>query len=288
MYSRILLFITLLNIGSILKAQTIDQSHTGTNDFLHCIIDYQIIGQSFTAGLSGALSKIQIDFELFPCTEPITSYTMTIDIIDGAGYGGTILTTESITVPLPFSRDTLPIIFTSPTCVTSGNIYTIRINPDSNRLCEIDQVFGTLLNVCGVWYFSDSNSYNNGAPYINGSVEPPGYDQYFETFVDTINTNISSDGQIINSSAIGAEYQWLFCGNTMFAIPGENNQSFTPVLNGSYAVEVTEHGCKDTSLCKVITEINSLENFYKKGLQVYPNSTTGHITVFNLLPYRIV
>jgi hypothetical protein len=45
----------------------VDQSHTGTNDWYTCLVDGQVIGQSFTAGKSGNLTGVELDFFINPC-----------------------------------------------------------------------------------------------------------------------------------------------------------------------------------------------------------------------------
>jgi hypothetical protein len=56
---------------------------------------------------------------------------------------------------------------------------------------------------------------------------------------------------------------------------GSTGQSFTATSNGSYAVEITENGCVETSNCVSITSASiSNENM---GIQliVYPNPNNG-------------
>ena len=61
-------------------------------------------------------------------------------------------------------------------------------------------------------------------------------------------------------------------------MPGDTNQTFTATANGKYAVEVEQHGCKDTSDC---IEIKSL-GLHQPGMtevKVFPNPFSGEITI---------
>ena len=91
--------------------------------------------------------------------------------------------------------------------------------------------------------------------------------------VNTVNNSVTNTTPTLTADATGATYQWLDCNNNYAPIPGETNQSYTATANGSYAVEVTQNGCVDTSACEQvnnvgITEINS-------SITLHPNPTTG-------------
>ena len=81
----------------------------------------------------------------------------------------------------------------------------------------------------------------------------------------------------MSSDETGALYQWIECSDTS-AVTGETNQTFTPTSNGSYAVVVTVNGCSDTSACVVYDEVG-LATISDVNLAVYPNPTTGQLTV---------
>ncbi len=85
---------------------------------------------------------------------------------------------------------------------------------------------------------------------------------------DSINTNVTVIGLTIYSLAAGATYQWLNCDVGMAVIDNETNQSYSPPVNGNYAVVVTQGNCSDTSDCVAFSNIgideqgNSGINFY--------------------------
>jgi hypothetical protein len=77
----------------------------------------------------------------------------------------------------------------------------------------------------------------------------------------------------------GAKYQWLDCNNSYAVINGATNQSFTPTSLGSYAVEVTQNGCSDTSDCHNVTSVSIEQFYFDSRIVVYPNPTNGIITI---------
>ncbi|MCK4747301.1 MAG: hypothetical protein KAT15_09705 [Bacteroidales bacterium] len=64
-----------------------------------------------------------------------------------------------------------------------------------------------------------------------------------------IDTSVSQDGLSLTANTVGAAYQWLDCNNDKSIIVGETSQSFMGISGGSYAVEIKEHDCIDTSSC---------------------------------------
>jgi subtilisin-like proprotein convertase family protein len=70
--------------------------------------------------------------------------------------------------------------------------------------------------------------------------------------VSQVDETMTVSGQTGTANASGAQYQWLDCDNSMQAIAGATNQSYTVTATGSYAVVVTMGGCSDTSDCTTI------------------------------------
>ena len=96
--------------------------------------------------------------------------------------------------------------------------------------------------------------------------------------VTNVNNGITQSGLVLNASAMNAMYQWIDCGNNNTIIPGANNQSYTPMSDGEYAVIIIENGCADTSDCLVFST-NSLDQLKGLTLNYYPNPTSGQLTI---------
>jgi hypothetical protein len=88
----------------------------------------------------------------------------------------------------------------------------------------------------------------------------------------------SITGSDITASPAGAFYTWIDCENANQVIPDESNQTFSPSVNGTYAVVVTENNCSDTSDCIVIDNVG-LDEFDLNNITIYPNPSKG---VFNI------
>jgi len=98
--------------------------------------------------------------------------------------------------------------------------------------------------------------------------------------ITTVDTSVTNTVPTLTANQTGATYRWLDCNNNNSVIAGETAQTFTATTNGSYAVEVTQNGCVDTSICitVMVTGIqHSTLNI--QNLSIYPNPTNGLFTV---------
>ncbi|MBD3636609.1 MAG: T9SS type A sorting domain-containing protein [Crocinitomicaceae bacterium] len=107
-----------------------------------------------------------------------------------------------------------------------------------------------------------------------------------------IDTTLSINGLTISASSSAGTYQWLDCNNNYSPIINEVSQTFNPILNGSYAVQISENGCTDTSACIIIEGIGLDENKIFEDLSISPNPTDesviidyGHFTKVNIKVY---
>ncbi len=100
--------------------------------------------------------------------------------------------------------------------------------------------------------------------------------------VSTVDNSISQVDHVLTSNLTGATYQWLDCDQNWAPIIGETGISFTAIVNGNYALEVTNsQNCTDTSLC-VIVSVPGLtlnENGSNIKTVLYPNPTSGLIKI---------
>jgi hypothetical protein len=98
------------------------------------------------------------------------------------------------------------------------------------------------------------------------------------TITNADNTT-SLQGSTISANANGANYQWVDCDNGNNPIAGATSQSFTPTVNGNYAVIVSQNGCSTISNCVSITVVDVKEINAFTGLNVYPNPSSGLYTI---------
>ncbi|MDR2009995.1 MAG: T9SS type A sorting domain-containing protein [Bacteroidales bacterium] len=86
----------------------------------------------------------------------------------------------------------------------------------------------------------------------------------------------------LTANASSAEYQWLDCDNDYGELQGETEQTFSPSINGNYAVRITQNGCVDVSNCHHITTITSINEVETVNyINIYPNPTNGRLIIEN-------
>ncbi len=96
--------------------------------------------------------------------------------------------------------------------------------------------------------------------------------------VHIVDTTVSQSGVTLTAIATGVTYQWINCNGNL-AIVGQTNQIFNATANGSYAVEINNNGCVDTSSCYLVTSVGITENDFGLSLNIYPNPTSGKVTL---------
>lgn len=95
--------------------------------------------------------------------------------------------------------------------------------------------------------------------------------------ITEVDTAVAKSGDMFTANASGASYQWLDCNNSYAPIGGATAQQFTPTQRGSYAVEVTEGKCSDTSSC--YSSFLSIDEFDFDGFKIFPNPVNNQITI---------
>lgn len=138
---------------------------------------------------------------------------------------------------------------------------------------------------CNSYTWIDGLEYiysNNTATFniVGGAVNGCDSLVFLDLTINSVSDNTTSlIGATITVNNSSATYVWLDCDNNNSPISGETNQSFTASLNGSYAVELTENGCVDTSACVAVTTVGIMEHSFSNEVVVYPNPTHGTITI---------
>ena len=88
------------------------------------------------------------------------------------------------------------------------------------------------------------------------------------------NATINLSGNTLNANPAGNSYTWIDCA-TLLPVSGEVAQTFTPVLNGTYACIVTDaNGCSDTSDC-YLYDLIGIDAISNNNIEIYPNPTDG-------------
>jgi hypothetical protein len=147
---------------------------------------------------------------------------------------------------------------------------------------------------CDSYLWIDGNTYttnNTTATHtlVNGNATGCDSVVTLDLTINTVDVSTTSTGNdSITSNAIAATYQWLDCNDNFSIIAGETNALFVSIANGSYAVEVTQNGCIDTSTCHSLTITGLVENNFEKELLIYPNPTQGNFSIDLGKSYNVV
>ncbi len=156
---------------------------------------------------------------------------------------------------------------------------------DMHYWAELANVTGTdTQTACESFSWIDSIIYtstNNSATYTFVGAAANGCDSLvtLDLTIINIDSSVSQNGTVLTANQAGGSYQWLDCDNNFSLINGETSITFTPSVNGNYAVEVSLNGCVDTSACFSITGIGIIENDFGDDLVIYPNPTNGTLTI---------
>ena len=144
--------------------------------------------------------------------------------------------------------------------------------------------FGTDVQVgCGEFTWLDGNTYtsdNNTAMYAISGGAVSGCDSIItlDLTMTIVEVGVMTNDPFISAVAVGANYQWLDCDNGYTPVAGATAQDFAAPSNGDYAVEVTESGCADTSMCVTISTVG-LDDNAMNLVEVYPNPTDGSVNI---------
>lgn len=138
--------------------------------------------------------------------------------------------------------------------------------------------------ICEGDAFSVGNStYNTTGDFTTTLTNVNGCDSVVDLnlTVHTIDETVTIDQLTLISNQYNASYQWLNCPNYN-PVQGANQQTFSPLVDGEYAVEITFNGCVDTSDCIVFSGIG-LEEDANNFTSIFPNpfQSTLEITFNN-------
>ncbi|MNJ84352.1 hypothetical protein D3C87_18030 [compost metagenome] len=93
-----------------------------------------------------------------------------------------------------------------------------------------------------------------------------------------LNAAVSNSGNVLSVNAVFQTYQWIDC-NTGNSIPGETDRTFTPSVNGNYAVIVSDGHCEDTSACSAINDLGINDLISTDGFQMNFNPETNELNI---------
>ena len=92
-----------------------------------------------------------------------------------------------------------------------------------------------------------------------------------------VDNTVAQTMTMLTSNQNSANYQWYNC-DTDTAISGATNQTYSPIANGNYAVEVTSGTCMERSDCLLFDTLG-LNSFSADELKIYPIPAQQFITI---------
>ncbi|QRM88311.1 M28 family peptidase [Lacinutrix sp. WUR7] len=92
-----------------------------------------------------------------------------------------------------------------------------------------------------------------------------------------IDNTVSQNANTLTANQNGASYQWVnYATNTNIA--GATNQSYTPIINGNYVVEISSGACVERSMPITVTSLG-METFSDSDILLYPNPVKTNLMV---------
>ncbi len=155
------------------------------------------------------------------------------------------------------------------------SVVTLDLTINSNTGTDVITACDSYTWIDGITYTSS----NNTAIYTLTNVAGCDSVVTLDLTIDTVDAGVTVNDPTITANATGATYQWIDCNNANSIITGETNASYTATANGDYAVIVTQNTCTDTSACVNINSVEVIENSIVSGLEIYPNPTSGVLTI---------
>jgi hypothetical protein len=110
---------------------------------------------------------------------------------------------------------------------------------------------------------------------------------YAEIFtVVNVDTSVNLNENTLSANISDASYKWLDCTSDFSQIEGETQQSFTPSIAGSFAVEITVNSCKDTSSCYSLDPTVGFEGTSGKQIMTWWDSRSDRVRVDLAAEYK--
>jgi hypothetical protein len=132
---------------------------------------------------------------------------------------------------------------------------------------------------CNSYTWIDGHTYttsNNSVTYTLSNISGCDSVIALNLTINNLDTSITQNGTELTAIDINANYQWLDCNNGYTLLINDTNQSFTPLISGSYAVSLTSNGCVDTSGCFNLIVVGNDHLSSEKGyLKIFPNPNNG-------------
>ena len=207
--------------------------------------------------------------------DSIMTITLTINYSSKSSFS--ITACDSYTVPSGDETYTVSGTYmdTIPNTAGCDSVMTITVTINNSKTSFSITVCDSFTVPSGDETYTVSGTYMDTIPNMAGCDSV----MTITVTINTVDTMVTDSSPTLMAHAIDATYQWLNCDSGYAVIPGETGQSFTATANGSYAVEITQNGCTDTSACVSVVNVGIVENDFGNKFLVYPNPTNGNFSI---------
>ncbi len=251
---------------------TINQSNTGTDTQVACDSYTWINGTTYTASNTSATHTVK---NASGCDSVVT---LNLTINQSNTGTDTQIACDSFTW----------IDSTTYTTSNSTATYTLKNVFGCDSVVTLNLTINSANTGTDVQFGCDSFTWINGITYLESNNTAThtvknalGCDSLVTlnlTLVSLDMTVVANDS-VLTSNAVGVMYQWLDCRNNYAQVPGARAGVFTPTSNGSYAVQITQTPCVDTSECFTISNSGINLNAIFSHVLIYPNPTDGIVNI---------
>ena len=202
----------------------------------------------FGVGGNGSDGRIRTDYVTLnntglinplPYAQTILNSSLSATICDGDSY---VLGSNTYTTAGVYTGVTSAVNGCDSLVALTLNVMPASTSSQSLTICEGDNV------VVGTNTYTTTGIYTDLLSSVNGCDSTVTTD----LTVISVDASVSLAGTTITATQAGATYQWVDCDNGNAPIAGATNQSYTAVVTGNYAVEVTYAGCTNTSSCSLV------------------------------------
>jgi hypothetical protein len=198
---------------------------------------------------------------------------------------GNTTTWTRFAVPFNYNNGTIPeyilLIATASSTVGSASSSTVLWVDDLSVVYCTPPTATLTEVVCGSYTTPSGTVLSTSGTYQDTVAVSGSCDSIYtiNLTVNNVDASVTASSTMLMANATGATYQWVDCNSGNAPIVGETNGTFTPTINGSYAVEVTENNCTLLSSCYnfVLSSVNQLA--FNHNLSLYPNPSTGAFTI---------
>ena len=258
---------------------TINTSSTGTDVQIACNSFVWIDGNTYTTN----------------------NNSTTFNIVNGNATGCDSLVTLNLTINTSSTGTDVQIACNSFVWI-DGNTYTTNNNSTTFNIvngnatgCDSLVTLNLTINTsstgtdvqiaCNSFLWIDGNTYTTSTNtstfnIINGNATGCDSLVTLNLTINTVDVSTTAAADSITANASGATYQWLDCNNNYATINGATAQTYTAPSNGDYAVQVTQNGCIDTSVCVNILITEVIEKSLFNNVSIYPNPTKGVVNIY--------